>query len=74
MPDAAARAALWPSRVWPGAVLLDGAIVGTWRRAEHRVTISPWSTLGAAEREQVDAEAATLPLPDLARPITTTWV
>jgi hypothetical protein len=29
VPDAAQRAALWTSRVWPGAVLVGGEIVGT---------------------------------------------
>lgn len=33
VPDAVNRARLWTSRVWPGAVLLDGEIVGTWRRS-----------------------------------------
>jgi hypothetical protein len=42
VPDAAHRSQLWTSRVWPGAVLLDGEIVGTWRRSEHKVTVRPW--------------------------------
>ena len=36
VPDAAHRAELWTTRVWPGAVLVGGEIVGTWRRSR------PW--------------------------------
>ena len=32
VPDAKHRGALWTPRVWPGAVLVEGEIVGTWRR------------------------------------------
>ncbi len=67
------RATLWPSRVWPGAVLVERDVVGTWRRAEQEVTISPWRPLPAAARDAVEQEAATLPLPNLQRPITVRW-
>jgi hypothetical protein len=73
VPDPARRAELWPSRVWPGAVLVEGEPVGTWRRSQARVTIQAWRTLTAAERETVEAEAASLPLPDLPRRISLTW-
>lgn len=63
VPDAAGRRALWPSRVWPGAVLVDGEIVGTWRRADADVAIEPWRRLSPAERDAVQAEAEALPLP-----------
>lgn len=33
VPEERHRRALWTSRVWPGALLVDGEIVGTWRRA-----------------------------------------
>ena len=42
VPDADHRSALWTSRVWPGAVLLDGEVRGTWRRANETVTIQTW--------------------------------
>lgn len=74
VPDAANRSRLWTSRVWPGAVLLDGEIVGTWRRSEHKVTVSPWRYLSTAERETVAAEAAGFPLPGVARPVEVEWV
>src|SRR5690606_24233686 len=34
LPEARQRRALWTSRVWPGAVLVEGELVGTWRRAQ----------------------------------------
>jgi hypothetical protein len=70
---AAHRARLWTSRVWPGALLVNGAISGTWRRAHAVVTVAPWRTLSAEERAAVEAEAASLPLPGLGGPIETRW-
>ncbi len=72
VPDAARRAELWTSRVWPGAVLAGGEIAGTWRRAKGRVLIAPWRRLSRDEIEAVEAEAASLPLPDGQRS-TTHW-
>ena len=34
VPDADRRGELWTSRVWPGGLLVEGEIVGTWRRAQ----------------------------------------
>ena len=73
VPDAAQRAALWTSRVWPGAVLVGGEIVGTWRRANADVTIQSWRRLTRAELAAVEAEAAFLPLPGLERQIAVRW-
>ena len=73
VPDAAHRSALWTSRVWPGAVLVDGEIRGTWRRAHDIVTVQTWGRLSRAARDAVEAEAAALPLPGLERPITVRW-
>ncbi|HKX75833.1 MAG TPA: crosslink repair DNA glycosylase YcaQ family protein [Acidimicrobiia bacterium] len=73
VPDAARRSQLWTSRVWPGAVLVDGEVVGTWRRAEHKVTIDLWRPMPVASREELEAEAVSLPLPGITRPITVTW-
>jgi hypothetical protein len=72
--DAAQRRALWTSRVWPGALLVEGAIAGTWRRAEGRVSVTPWRRLSRAAREAVEAEVAALPLPGLMRVPETHWV
>ena len=74
VPEADRRGALWTSRVWPGAVLVSGEIVGTWRRAQAKLSIEPWRRLSGAERDAVEAEAADLPLPGLRGPIQIRWV
>jgi hypothetical protein len=71
--EAERRRALWTPRVWPGAVLVDGEIAGTWRRAQERVTIQAWGRLSRAARDAVGAEAESLPLPDLRGPIVVAW-
>jgi hypothetical protein len=73
VPDARQRAALWTSRVWPGAVLVAGEIVGTWRRAQAKLSIETWRRLTRAEREAVEAEAQSLPLPGVERQISVRW-
>ncbi|MGH2417866.1 MAG: DNA glycosylase AlkZ-like family protein, partial [Candidatus Limnocylindria bacterium] len=73
VPDAARRPLLWTPRVWPGAVLLAGEIVATWRRADAVVTIEPWRRLSPADRLAIEAEAATMPLPGVQGPITIRW-
>jgi hypothetical protein len=73
VPDADRRQELWPSRVWPGALLLDRDVAGTWRRAEATVTVHPWRRLAPAERHAVEAEAHSLPLPGLTTPIGVQW-
>jgi len=73
VPDAKHRGTLWTARVWPGAVLVKGEIVGTWRRSGANVTIAAWKPLSRAAREAVEAEAAGLPLPDVRGPIVLRW-
>jgi winged helix DNA-binding protein len=73
VPEPDRRRSLWTSRVWPGAVLLGGEIVGIWRRGGRRFTIEPWRALLPAEREAVEAEAEGLPLPE-AGATSVTWV
>lgn len=73
VPDPAQRSRLWTSRVWPGAVLIDGEIVGTWRRSEHKVTVSPWRSIAASGQTAIEREAASLPLPAITRPIKVTY-
>ncbi len=66
------RERLWTSRVWPGALLVDGEIRGTWRRAQHTVRIDAWTRLSRGARDAVEAEARALPLP-VDRPIEVVW-
>ncbi|HZQ80651.1 MAG TPA: crosslink repair DNA glycosylase YcaQ family protein [Gaiellaceae bacterium] len=73
VPRADRRARLWTSRVWPGALLVDGEIRGTWRRAQHKLQIETWTRLTPAQRAAVEGEAATLPLPGLDRAIDVAW-
>ena len=73
VPQADRRSALWTSRVWPGAVLIDGEVVGVWRRANADLTIQPWRRVSAAERVAVEAEAAAFPLPGLESSIQVRW-
>jgi winged helix DNA-binding protein len=73
VPRADQRERLWTSRVWPGALLVEGETRGTWRRAGHTVRIETWARLSRARRDAVEAEAATLPLPGLDRPIEVIW-
>jgi len=73
VPDAKRRDELWTSRVWPGALLVDGELAGTWRRADEKVDIDAWRSLTIAEKTAVEAEAATMPLPNLLRPIEVRW-
>lgn len=75
VPDAKRRREVWPpATVWPGGLLLGGELIGTWRRAGPRMTIRPWRKVSPAERALVDAEAASLPLPELAVPIEVAWI
>jgi hypothetical protein len=71
--DADHRARLWTSRVWPGALLVDGEIAGTWRRANEKLSIQPWRRLTPAEVKAVETEAASLPLPGVQGRIVVRW-
>jgi hypothetical protein len=65
VPNAKRRAELWTTRVWPGALLVNGEIAGVWRRSSAAVSIDAWRRLSPAEWEAVEAEAIGLPLPGL---------
>jgi len=72
VPRADQRERLWTPRVWPGALLVEGEIRGTWRRAQHTVRIDAWSRLSRTGRDAVEAEARSLPLP-VERDIEVAW-
>lgn len=73
VPDPALRPLLWTPRVWPGAVLVDGQVAGTWRRAKETMTVEPWRKLTAAERHAIEAEATSLPLPGVEGEVAVVW-
>jgi DNA glycosylase AlkZ-like len=73
VPEADRRDLLWTPRVWPGALIVGGEMVGTWRRAEAKLTVQPWRRLTKVERAAVEAEVGTLPLPGLTGPIDIGW-
>jgi len=73
VPDAVNRRALWTPRVWPGAILVAGEIVGTWRRAQADVTVESWRRLSPGEREAVEVEAACMPLPGIRQGVRVRW-
>ena len=73
LPRADQRERLWTPRVWPGALLVEGEIRGTWRRAQHTVRVETWTRVSRGMRDAVEAEASALPLPGLDRPIQVVW-
>jgi len=73
VPEPKRRAELWTTRVWPGAVLVSGEIAGVWRRSAAEISIDTWRRLSAKEREAVEAEAMSLPLPGLNSSIKIRW-
>jgi hypothetical protein len=73
VPNADRRGALWTSRVWPGAVLVEGEIAGTWRRSAETLTVEAWGRLSRASRDAIEGEAASLPLPGVGRRIVVRW-
>ncbi|MBA2536564.1 MAG: winged helix DNA-binding domain-containing protein [Actinobacteria bacterium] len=73
IPRADQRQRLWTPRVWPGALLVEGEIRGTWRRSHHTVRIDAWTRLARATRDAIEAEASVLPLPGVERRIEVVW-
>ncbi len=73
VPDARRRPELWTPRVWPGALLVKGEIAGVWRRANEKVTIDTWRELTSAEKEAIESEARSMPLPGLERQISVSF-
>ena len=73
VPRADLRERLWTTRVWPGALLVEGEIRGTWRRAQHTVQIDAWARLSRRTRDAIETEAHALPLPNLDRRTDVVW-
>lgn len=73
IPDADRRRELWTPRVWPGALLVQGEVAGTWRRAQGTLTVRSWRRPSRPARDAVETEAASLPLPGVPGPIVVRW-
>ena len=77
MPDEADRRKVIPPAgtslgYIPGAVLVDGEIVGAWQRQQRKVTIHPLRPLAAADRSEIEQEALTFPIAGTSKP-TVSW-
>lgn len=59
------KTAFWPVA---GALLIDGVFAGSWARQQRRVTVNPWRTLSSEEREDVEREALSFPIPGRGSP------
>jgi len=62
VPQPRFRSELWPKSVWPGALLLNGELVGTWRRQVGRVTVRAWRPLEPEVKEAVEEEVSRMPI------------
>jgi hypothetical protein len=63
-PDAARRKDLWRTLGRPGAVVVDGEVLATWRPSTARdrltVTLQPWRRFRTGERRAVEEQAERL--------------
>src|SRR3989442_6763052 len=62
VPEPRFRSELWPNSVWPGALLVNGGLVGTWRRQVGRVTVRAWRPLEPEVKEAVEEEVSRMPI------------
>ncbi|MGH7858400.1 MAG: DNA glycosylase AlkZ-like family protein, partial [Candidatus Binatia bacterium] len=58
-PQPAVRTDFWPVA---GAVLVGGAVAGSWARQRGRVTVNPWKRLSARVRDAISDEALSFPI------------
>ena len=64
LPDAKEYRMLYPQAPLPGAIVVDGTVVGVWRRRRRRFTITQFETKIPLDLKERIAEAArSLPLP-----------
>ena len=73
VPDPARRQQLWTPQVWPGAVLVEGEVAGTWRRADAVVTVQAWRRLSSTARQAVEIEAQSFPMRDVDSAMRVRW-
>jgi Winged helix DNA-binding domain len=66
VPDKALRPQVLPRGSYrgyiPGAILVDGEIIGAWQRQQRRVTIHPFGKLSAPVRDAIEQEAIGFPI------------
>ena len=62
VPQPRFRSELWPKSVWPGALMVNGDLVGTWRRQVGRVTLRAWRPLEREVKEAVEEEVSGMPI------------
>ncbi|MEE6305396.1 crosslink repair DNA glycosylase YcaQ family protein [Plantactinospora veratri] len=64
VPDTGHAKELWPVLGRPGAVLVDGELVGSWRPRRSgkavQVTVQPWQKLPASVRDSIVEQAERL--------------
>jgi hypothetical protein len=56
----------------PGAILVDGEIVGGWQRQQRKVTLHPFGRLRARVRGAIEAEALAFPI-EATSPASVSW-
>src|SRR2546427_1553474 len=62
LPQPRFRSELWPKSVWPGALMVNCELVGTWRRQVGRVAVQPWRILDREVKEAVEEEVSAMPI------------
>jgi hypothetical protein len=62
VPQPRLRSELWPKSVWPGALMVNGELVGIWRRQVGRVTVRAWRHLEQEVNEAVEEEVFGMPI------------
>jgi hypothetical protein len=56
----------------PGAILVDGEVIGGWQRQQRKVTLHPFEALPARVRDAIEAEALAFPI-DPKTPASVSW-
>jgi hypothetical protein len=69
VPQPRFRSELWPKSVWPGALMVNGELVGTWRRQVGRVTVRAWRPLEPETKEAVEDEVSGMPIESARREV-----